>query len=226
MPNRDDYEAAASRLFPGRDPNTFDHAELAQIAAEADRAEATAATERTNDPRKAPPVSVSSLALEISALTRDGAMTEAQAFEALAKGSRPSEAAIRAEREHLQSQADARAAAAYERSPAGRREAAERILAERAETKRLAEGARALLEPQHGPVDDLSDAEVLDLSGIRPSEATLAAEEDRRLAGDLEANLAAMETPRQQDNDWVSREERKQHERQLAANPEPGRNDQ
>jgi hypothetical protein len=125
---------------------------FAAVQAEAARIRAATGTP-THDPRKAPTVQISDLSLSVELLTEAGATRE-EAFQSLAEGNKLPADALAARRAQHQERADAEAAAAYEASPAGRREAAETALQTRAERRRMAEGARELLR-QSGYSEDV-----------------------------------------------------------------------
>jgi hypothetical protein len=157
-----------------------------------EREQATAPIEAGGPPRGAP---VTTPDYIIAAqLIQEAGGTEAEAWKSVAapgtvQGMRD---AINARLLEMQAEADARAAAEYQRTPAGLQEAAAAIRAEReAEAKLVADG-RLLLEQRHGDVSRLTDREILDHSGLVPSPDRITREEDERLANDLDANLKAL----------------------------------
>lgn len=174
------YRQAIANL--GLDP----HAPLTQegiraIDVEAQRIkDATAPNSPTFDPRKAAPVETSDHDLAFQLLREAGA-TEVEAYKSLAKGQSPGHSAIQAKRAELQAQADEQARIAFERSPEGKREAAERALAERIGRDRIAEGGRELLRAQglfsEDRIAEMSTDELLVGSGIEKSAAQKRREE-------------------------------------------------
>jgi hypothetical protein len=207
-----DYERTAARLYPGADPNNFSAAQIDRIVVET-RAEfeQTTGPQRTSDPRKAEPVKVDDLELEVAILTRDGAMTEQEAFRELAAGHRPTQAALNAARAELQAHADAEQARRYDASPDGRKEAALQLLADQKAEAELVEGGRALLKASanYTPemIDRLSDREALHYSGLRPDEQLMSHRERDAQIDTPEANAEARERSRKEAADRRAVEE-------------------
>jgi hypothetical protein len=166
-------QAILNVLGENLDPNRpLTESEFQAILAEADRLKAAAANgpAPTADPRRAGPIQVSDLQLQLAVL-RDAGMDEADAYRAIATGQgRPNAEAMTKKKTELQARADIEAAAAYDRSPAGREEAAQQALAQREADARLAHGARELIRDRFGDaVDSMSDADALINAGIRKS---------------------------------------------------------
>jgi hypothetical protein len=107
----------------------------------------TGMPKRENDPRKAPPVTLSDSELYVSAMRYNDGTSEVDALRAalhMTPGT-DVQAIVEKERERLQAVADRKARAQYDATPEGRRERGEQLAAERAELRKLDAPARELL---------------------------------------------------------------------------------
>jgi hypothetical protein len=165
------YRQAITNL--GFDLNTqVTEENYAQIQAEADRIRAGAGTPPpSTDPRRAAPIEVSDLQLQLAVL-REAGMDEADAYRAIATGQgRPTAEMMATKKAELQARANAEAEARWNASPEGRTAAAHEALAQKEADARLAKGARELIRDQWGDaVDTMPVNDVLVNAGIRESE--------------------------------------------------------
>jgi hypothetical protein len=180
------HRQAIQNVLGHVDPShVLTEAEVQAVLRETDRlAQAGTAPQPSNDPRRAAPISVSDLELQLAVLTEAG-MTRGEAFEAIHTGTgRPTPQMMQAKRAEMQEAADRAAREAFEASPAGKREAAQQALQQRREREELASGARELIRDQWGDaVDQMLVADVLIAAGIEESASARNARElDERAA--------------------------------------------